>query len=307
MTSLSSAPLIWVPLFVFAAAAGCVDSGGSSGSGASEAPTAAPPADFDEETGALSGTVTDSELQPLSGAELLLEEAKVTAVSAQDGTFAFSSIQPGTHTLLAARLGYSSQGQKVTVVAGEELTGVRVLLEPLAVAEARAPVVQFKGLIVCSIGHAGVLSEECGEGLGTPVGTFGKNERNKIDWKYNVEDTKDLKTSYLELDWQPASPAAQQLAFNVAHGFSCTPGCAAKATYCGAFNNYGRPVQDCEVDEDTLSKFKPLPWDITARAWAAPVPATSTPNIVLEQPFDMWRTDFFGEAKPENYSAVPDK
>ncbi|MBI2078709.1 MAG: carboxypeptidase regulatory-like domain-containing protein [Euryarchaeota archaeon] len=290
---------------VWAAFSGCVGEGG--GEEASPRPSGAGPATFDESTGAVTGVVTDDEFAPLADAELLLRPADMTARSAPDGTFAFSNVPPGKHTLLAGRLGYESFSLDVEVRAGEETAGVTVVLPPLPTVQPRQVTSQFTGFITCSVGHAGVLSEECGEGLQTSIGTFGKNPRNNIDWKFNITEFEDLENVFVELDWEPASAAAQKLALNVGQGFTCIPSCSSKVTYCGAFSNYGRPVVSCNMTIEKLEETKAkAPWDITARAWAAPVGVTETPNIVLEQSFTMYRTDFWVEPKPDAFSAVRD-
>lgn len=304
----SLAPLILVSAILLS---GCVGSGAEPQEGSqSPAPSVAPPGGFDENTGAVRGLVTDPELVPLVDVEVALIEAELQTRTALDGSFSFGMVPPGEYTLAAAKLGYEANSKRVSVRAGEETSGISIVLAPLPVVEAHIVQYQFKGFIACSVGYAGILSEECGEGLQTDFGTYGKNPNNKIDWKFNISTIENLETIFLELDWKPASAAAQQLAFNVAHGFKCTPGCGAVKTFCGAFQNYGRPVQKCAIEGSGLGIKDPekqLPFDITARAWAAPVEETEFPNIVVEQPFEMYRTEFFGEPMPEGYSQIRDK
>jgi hypothetical protein len=76
--------------------------------------------------------------------------------------------------------------------------------------------------------------------------------------------------------------------------------------YCDTDNN-GPPVQRCQIDDLKIKDpATQLPWDMTARAWGAPVAATEVPNIVLEQSFTMYRTEFFGLPMPEGFSAIAD-
>ena len=270
------------------------------------APEAAPPGEFDETTGAIAGIVFDSELQPISGVDIALFETEFITSSARDGTFTLSHVAPGDYVLLAATLGYE-QRQTLVSVRAAEATPVKVALQELPVSEPRAVLYIFEGFITCTIGAAEVLSEECGQGLATDVGTFGANPNNKIDWKFNyTADQADLVGTLLELDWVPASAAADKLALHVANKFSCNPGCEADGPeYCNAFENFGPPPQRCYID-DLEMKEDEMPWEMTSRAWGAPVEATEVPNIVLEQKFTMYRTDFFGEMGAEDYSAIPD-
>jgi hypothetical protein len=270
----------------------------------------APPAEFDETTGAIRGVVLDPELLPVADAQVQLDQDDFETTTAADGSFSLSHVPPGTYTLYVAKLGYESVARATEVTAGRLTEDVSFTLEPLPVVEPFSRVEKFEGFITCSIGYEAVLSEECGQGLQTPVGTFGRDPNNRIDWAFNVTTTENLVAIYLELDWDAATAAAQQLAFNVAHGFTCIPSCGADITYCGAFDNFGQAVQSCHLETGDLGIDDPatqLPWDITARAWAAPSPATDPPNIVLQQSFTMYRTEFYGLGMTEGYSAVPDQ
>lgn len=287
----------------------------------SPTPSVAPPAEFNATSGALKGLVVDIEYVPLGGVDLRLAEADVVTRSAQDGSFSFSLVEPGDYKLESSKLGYFSGSQGVTVAAGEVTEGVEVSMTPLPIKEPHKYIDSFNGYITCSIGMFDLLSEECGEGvqndLGPPVpNPIGDNPNNKIDWKFDLVNVTGLESVFVELDWEPASTAAQQIALNVAHGFKCTPNCEAQRTYCNAFSVYGPPVVQCEIlrnvegsggytDFGITDPATQVPWDMTARAWAAPVPAGEMPNIVLEQSFTMYRTEFYDMAKPEGYSATP--
>jgi hypothetical protein len=301
-----------VTLLLIAALSGCVASSGDPGLSVSDAPGSAEPVEFDDETGALSGIVTDVELSPLAGATLSFIGTELIASSAADGTFSFSNVAPGEYTLAAAKLGYEAAAKHVTIVAGSELSDVRLVLAPIAVVEPRVDVFFFKGYITCTIGHAAFLSEECGQGVVTDVGTLGANPNNKIDWKFNITQVDELQDVLVELDWNPGSAAASKLTLYVAHKFACNPNCGVAKEggkiYCGT-GNFGPPVMRCAMqgsDYSVKDPAKDLPWDMTARAWGAQVAATEVPNIVLEQSFTMYRSEFFGEAMADGYSAVAD-
>jgi len=288
--------------------AGC--SGGGEGTAKSAgAPLSAPDAEFDENTGAIVGQVLSAEYEPLADAGVGLLGTDVQTTTALDGGFTLSHVPPGEYTLVAAKLGFRQGQATVRVEAGREADPVTLTLERVAVAEPYYKVEQFTGYITCSVGSAVLLSEECGQGLQTDVGTFGTNARNKIDWRFNLTTVEGLQDVYMELDWAPASAAATKLGFNVAHGFKCTPNCGSSMpAYCGVFKNFGPPVQRCDIPIDKLGVKDPakdLPWDITGRAWAAPVNKTDVPVVVLEQPFTMYRTEFYDMARPEGYTAVP--
>lgn len=186
---------------------------------------------------------------------------------------------------------------------------MQIQLEPIAVLESRMELYIFEGYITCTIGAFGALSEECGQGLQTPVGTYGTNPNNKIDWKFNYTQEQvdaGFVGTLVEMDWTPGSAAATQLTLFVANKFSCIPECNADGPeYCDGTDNHGPPPQRCYIDDLKMQEDE-MPWDMTARAWGAPVEATEVPNVVLEQKFTMYRTDFYGEMGAEDYSAIPD-
>lgn len=306
MVSVNASPYLVPAVLSLILLAGCTGAG-SKGASVSQAPLTAPDAEFDETTGAVSGFVLSSEFDPLVAADVGIPDLAVATKTATNGGFSFSRLAPGTYVVQATALGYVPGQTAVTIEAGQSTEGVEVRLEPIAVGRPRAHVEQFTGLITCSVGTVGVLSEECGAGVGTPVGRYGTNVRNKIDWKVDVASFDGLKEIYFELDWVPASAAASMLGFNVAHGFVCEPSCEAKKTFCDVSANYGPPVQDCHIVTEKITIADPakdLPYDITARAWAAPTEATEQPTLVFEQPFTMYRTDFYDMAKPADYTAI---
>lgn len=291
---------------------GCLGNDGANVGQSTTDPGTAPTGTFSETTGAIRGFVTDLELSPIVGALVGLQGTELETRTAADGSYQFSELEPGPYTVLAARFGYEPGQQSVTVAAGELTRNIDFRLEPIPVTDPRLKTEIFDGLITCSVGTAGLISEECGTGLGTPVGTFGGNPNNKIDWNFNITNDvyEDLNAVFIELDWEPQTAAAQQLGLHVAHGFVCTPGCDDDRKYCDVFANYGPPVQTCTVAADNLGIGEiedgdELEWSMTARAWAAPSGLTEAPNIVLEQKFTMYRTYFWDMDVPEGFTAVP--
>lgn len=288
--------------------AGCV-TGEAPPADASGGPSdVAPPGDFDDTTGAVRGIITDGEFQPIVRAQVALRDSEFSTETAQDGSFSFSRVPPGDHPLIVGALGYRSASKIITVSAGQETAGVQVQLERIAIVEGRMELFVFEGYITCTIGAFEVLSEECGQGVQTDVGTHGTNPNNKIDWKFNYTQEQldaGLVGTLVEMVWTPGSAAATQLTLYVANQFHCTPSCEADGpVYCDT-DNHGPPVQRCLVD-DLKVKDTAMPWDMTARAWGAPVEAQEVPNVVLEQKFTMYRTDFYGEMPEEGYTAIPD-
>lgn len=117
-----------VPLAFLLILAGCTTSTGTS---TTTVPASkAPEPTADAATGSISGLVVDDEQQPIVGAEVGLN-TDVQTRSDDAGRFTFNDLQPGTVTVNAARLGFSSSGKRVEVRAGEvtELTIVLLGIE----------------------------------------------------------------------------------------------------------------------------------------------------------------------------------
>ncbi len=117
-----------------------------------DSPTGLKEVDFDGDGGSIQGSVTDSQVVPIAGAQVALDELGVVQSDA-DGAFRFQNVPPGSHTIYASALGFSSAGKKIEVVAGETTT-VAFLLEELAVEEGYVLIDQNEGHICLQVGIA---------------------------------------------------------------------------------------------------------------------------------------------------------
>lgn len=103
------------------ALAGCL--GGGDGATIKEpslsAPEQASEAQFDENTGAITGQLVDEEGLPIVGAEILIRPTEEITQSAQDGTFTFSFLDPDRYILFITKFGFELATRQVTVVVGE--------------------------------------------------------------------------------------------------------------------------------------------------------------------------------------------
>lgn len=110
-------------------ASGCVAADPASTNGA------APPSEATTtlETGAIDGSVTTDELQPISGAQVALQNSNMSTISASDGSFSFSNLEPMSYTVMVAGLGYFSNQKTVSVVAGEAVK-VTLILDKIPIA-----------------------------------------------------------------------------------------------------------------------------------------------------------------------------
>lgn len=113
--------------------AGCV---GEAESTADPGTKAGGPAQFDDVSGGIEGSITDTELQPIVGAligilrsDVILED--FTVLSDESGAFSFSNVPPGTHTLAGSALGYASGSRSIEVEAGA-ITQASLIVDKLA-------------------------------------------------------------------------------------------------------------------------------------------------------------------------------
>lgn len=129
---------LWALLTVAAAliVSGCVQSTATPKEEPS-APTgsaAVEPESTTMDVGTIHGLVVDDEQRPLANASVGIVALDVEILTTEEGSFEFTGVPVGAHTVVAARLGYESVAKKANVVAGEtvELT---LILAPLAVDE----------------------------------------------------------------------------------------------------------------------------------------------------------------------------
>src|SRR5688572_11370662 len=91
-------------MLVVAVLAGCSEAPG-------EADPGLPAAEFEDlvvtqSTGAIRGIVVSEAIVPIGGADVAVTGTALTTVSDEDGTFVFSSLEPGTYFLEVAKEGY---------------------------------------------------------------------------------------------------------------------------------------------------------------------------------------------------------
>ncbi|HHE38345.1 MAG TPA: T9SS type A sorting domain-containing protein [Candidatus Cloacimonetes bacterium] len=136
--------------------------------------------------GALEGYVYDDQGSPLTGADIVLEESFISAVSNSSGYYLKGNIMQGTHDFTASAFGYSPQTIEGTIIE-DETTQIDFNLSPL-------PMIQISGHVVGSdfpgIGLEGALILLSGYGeysLITDVtGNFTVNVYANNDYSLNI-------------------------------------------------------------------------------------------------------------------------
>ena len=132
-----------VLVLVVGALSGCVGAESSDATQDGNGPgVTAGPAAFDDTTGGIEGSVTDTELVPVAGALVgILTSASsaepITVMTDEAGRFSISHVPPGSQTLQVSALGYGSTSKRVEVVPGQVAT-VQLVIEKIAIETARS-------------------------------------------------------------------------------------------------------------------------------------------------------------------------
>lgn len=218
------------------------------------------------------------------------------ATTGPDGDFLIP-VPVGDHLLEVSHGSFAVLRQTVTVPAD----GARGVVLRFAFTASEAPysfTTKFDGFIVCSLGISVIYSEECGEGAGTPVGRFGKQDNNLIRHDFAAESA-ELKSVVVELAWTPTSEAGKELLLFFATEWACEPACGGNRI---ATEQGPSPIL-LRVDEEDLAE----PLQDPATVFTTYVLArndVSQVNAVLNQGFQQFVTHFYREPAPEGYSFV---
>jgi hypothetical protein len=247
---------------------------------------------------ALAGVVVDEAIRPLAGAVVDVTDAGLNATTDAEGRFLLP-VPAGSHLVEIRHPRYAALRQAVDVPE----TGLRGLTLQLTLPASEAPyrtVAKFDGFVVCSLGVSVIFSEECGEGVGTPVGRFGKQANNAIRYDFQAESPS-LKTLVVEQVWEPTSDAGREMLVLVDTAWTCEPACGGDAVGEG-FMQGPSPLL-LRVDEADLAPHLAAPATVfTTYTLARNDPAQA--NVLLNQPFQLFTTLFYREAAPEGYSFV---
>lgn len=246
------------------------------------------------DVGTLEGTITDDSLAPLARAQVGLDGLDVRTITNDAGRFVFEKIPPKEYVLLVNALGYESIAKRISISAGET-SGITLMLRPLFGAESFVSTVLYKGLINCGVGLVVIASTSSCGAADYEVAT-------------DTEVTYDVTTMIDELVWQATTAfSAQRLQITMGVNEDCTSFCEYEYDY-GIVEGTS-PVRlraDAPLDpisdgvEDTL-------YTVRHRVWT-PFQSPDPPFIivVLEQPFTIYSSMFYGAPAPEIFSAIPD-
>lgn len=207
--------------------AGCATTPSEEAERLQEAVQDVPDVEATSTTGGIRGVVVDERITPIKDAQIEVVGADKTATTLDDGLFAISGLEAGEYFIKVSHPLYAPAQQNVQVVAGEEEPkAVKIQLTRTVFGEPYKQTIKFDGFIVCSVNTAGVLSEECGEGVGVPdMGRVGGQGNNNVQFDVLIESA-DIKSLTFEKYWVATSEAGNELYTPVGTNWVCDPGCA---------------------------------------------------------------------------------
>lgn len=287
---LQTKPFLIAALFLCVALAGCA-SGGDGG----DAGDPAGPDDVGGSDGpVLTVLVTDDSLTPLEDVTVQVRETEHQKTTNADGVARFAFNESGSYTIDAQRLGFESQSKRADVPANGEAR-VEFQLPAIRVAEAFHETYIYEGFMAC------------GGGLVAVAFTSGCNDSNhQVAFDTNV--TTDVQTIIGEMVWeQTSSLSAEQLRMTMGINEDCSSFCEYEEEYVdeqGSSPVYTRADADfdgiTDNEEEELIPVRQRVWTPFSSDGTVPV------IIVIQQPFQIHTTVFYGEEAQNGFSALPD-
>lgn len=168
-----------------------------------------------EDTGGIQGVVTDPAIQPIEGATITIQELSQSTETADDGSFAFSELPPGTYTLKLEAEGFLSTERDVDVTANEVQTTDIVLTNRPSLTP-YSQQVEFKGFVECSVATPAVLVAVCAipnSLLEFVVGENSTATNDKFLFTFPIEE--DPWQMISEVQWDANQPLGESLSMSV--------------------------------------------------------------------------------------------
>lgn len=326
---------------------GCVagESTSSGGSEATDAPPAAEAATFDDDKGALRGTVINDEGLPVEGVLIGILELALQSSTAQNGEYSFSNLSPGEYTASAATLGYDSASKRVTIEAGA-VAQVNFQLLPIAIDAPYHLSVQENGNIQCSLSwepgaplwvpnpsqptntSAGLLAPAWYVGL-QACGVVGVPTFEPTKFILNWDNPPGTYELLAEMVWDSTQALGSGLSFAYEHPDGVNDGSPNYGITGGQspLRDHVNHTQLLEVNTFHGESIEEDEFPTQARGFsnanttnlALPVPIPAVPifgapqnqkadvGFVLDQRFVIWQTSFIDLPMPIGFSALADE
>lgn len=269
-------------------------SGCFGGSGKDASPSATLPSDLSplaDAPGAIAGTVTDDTFAVLEGAQVGIVALGLETTTGPDGTFVLESVPTGTHQVVAIKIGHDTSTQAVEVLPGETAQ-VSLVLPIVIVVQPYNETFIYDGRITCGILLVPFCSvtQDLENVAGTPNPT-----QDEFAFTWNWDAGTFPLTQVLELVWTPTTTATGQhlsvLYFTAAselesHTIVIT-------------DDLPSPIR-LEVQQAELEAAKAAYPESEYHYGVYPALA----ELALDQPFTLYRTDFYGAPAPEGFTAL---
>lgn len=319
-----------VPIVLALVTAGCLGIGGDDGS---DEPVQKARAVVTDDTGGIQGVVTDAAVQPIEGATVEIQELSTSTTTAEDGSYAFSELQPATYTLTVTSDEHLSQEKTVDVTAGEVAT-VDIVLTRQAAQDPFTQSFELKGFFECGFAAGYDLSPApapanmSGGLISSPTcntlnSASGNATNDRFDHFFTLEGP--IRSLVVETTWEPSVGAlSDQLWVDIVpQGFHC-----GNITMCewslidhwgpspltGHINNTTFQQEQayfdrrCEngVDEWCGYDFREDGWPLWIRVYARweCTPAGAQACVLAQQEFTHILTAFYHEPAPEGFTAL---
>jgi hypothetical protein len=220
---------IVVVLAALLATAGCLGLGDDGNDDA-----APDTATFTEDTGGIEGVITDEAVQPVADATVRLVEAETSTNTTEDGSYAFSNVEPGTHTLRVEAEGYQAAEDEIDVATGE-VTVRDLVLATVRGEDAYMTQQELTGFFECGWEIGWNVTEEVPETPGpvdgrsfylglamcaVPNNQLGGNATND-KFSHSFELDPPLHTLVYEMEWDPENQLSEWMTTRMeVQGFS---------------------------------------------------------------------------------------
>jgi len=238
--------------------------------------------------GAIEGVVKDDELQPISGVTVAIRELSVKAESDESGAFAFTDVPVGDYVVDAAKLGFAAAAEKVSVVAGETAK-LEFGLVTIVLIDSYNQTTIHTGRITCGA----IAVPYCGatQDVGAPSPS---NDQYAFSWPY-AEPLPAYEI--FEMVWTPTVPGSAE---KLAMLYLTSP-----------------PLEDLDLisshtifSVETTSPARGEAKQSQLQAAHEAYPSSdfalgvypAFDGYVLDQPFTIYKTTFYGEEPPEGWT-----
>ena len=325
--------------------AGCIagESASTDAGPATEAAPEASAATFDDDKGAVQGTIISDEGLPLGNVLVGILETNEQTFTAQTGEFTFSNVMPGEYTLSATLLGYETSSKRVTIESGA-IAQANFQLLPISVEGPFYVSIQDVGNIQCSVtwfpgaplgdpvtgfpGDPGWYTslQACGV-LGIVPGANSVNPLPPSKFDLTFPAPAGTQELLLEMIWQSTQATGSGLSFgaedpslvNEGENYGSAAGPSPLSIYADTVKVLNVTAQvgidpaedDFEIYTRTFSTANTtnlaLPVPIPALPiYGAPANQKADVGLAFDQKFEIWMSAFVRMTKPEQFSALAD-